>query len=195
MSVLVIMLVPWAYAAKQQVSLACLLGATALLVLVLAFGESLSVFTLLYWLLPPFRVVRIPPRALVLWVPCTTLLGGMGLQVLSRRLADSRWLSWGRRAYATLSVSAMGAGAGCWAGSQVALPALPPTEVPRRLYSPLWPCRCIRAGRRSYSLLGAREVQGALAATAISGGLCFFVEFLPAHPTQRVRFVSTWRGS
>ena len=76
---------PWAFARPERRSLAVFLGLVALVSVVLAFGQELRLFSLLYYLLPPFRLLRIPPRALVMWIPSLVLLGGLGLETLMQR--------------------------------------------------------------------------------------------------------------
>ncbi|MFC2015645.1 YfhO family protein [Chloroflexota bacterium] len=121
MGILFVLVLPFLYASRARRPLSCFLGAVALLSLVLALGESLGLFTVLYSIFPPFRLIRIPPRALVLWIPAITILGGMGLQVVSGRSIDRKWFSLGMRIYVLGSLFVLGCAVGHWLNQTASL--------------------------------------------------------------------------
>jgi hypothetical protein len=121
MGVLFILVLPFLYVARARRSLANLLGTIALLSLAVAFGESLGLFSVLYSVFPPFRLIRIPPRALVLWIPAIVVLGGMGLQAVSGRSISRRRFSLGVRISAGTSLFVLGAAAGHWLNQTASL--------------------------------------------------------------------------
>lgn len=81
------LLMPFAFIPEQPRPVTRFLAFVAILALVIAFGQSLGLYTLLYTLFPPFRVLRVPARALVMWVPSMIILGGFGLQAMADRSA------------------------------------------------------------------------------------------------------------
>lgn len=85
----------WGLAHPTQRRLSLYLGLTALLAVVLAFGHELRLFSLLYYVLPPFRILRVPPRALLMWIPAVIVLGGLGLQALTEHPVKEGWVAWG----------------------------------------------------------------------------------------------------
>lgn len=103
---------PWAFTANKQRLLAIFLSAIALFSLAIAFGHELRIFSLLYTFLPPFRVMRVPARALVLWVPSVIVLGGLGLQNISERVASESKLAWASKLYARSTLVPLGLLAG-----------------------------------------------------------------------------------
>ena len=90
---------PWAFARPERRSMAVFLGLVALVSVVLAFGQELRLFSLLYDILPPFRLLRIPPRALVMWIPSLVLLGGFGLETLVLGGTSEGRVAWGTYLY------------------------------------------------------------------------------------------------
>lgn len=112
--VLFILLVPLAYAARRADWFRDFLGAGALASLAIALGSSIGIYFVLYYLIPPFRVARIPPRSLVIFIPTLTLLGGIGLQAVAERTANAGLFSLITRAYSFASAFILGIAAGVW---------------------------------------------------------------------------------
>ena len=114
LGVLFILLVPIAYAARRSDWFRVFLSASALASLAIALGSSIGIYFLLYYLIPPFRVARIPPRSLVIFIPTVTLLAGIGLQVVADRSANAGLFSLITRAYLFASALILGVALGVW---------------------------------------------------------------------------------
>ncbi|MFC2023601.1 YfhO family protein [Chloroflexota bacterium] len=121
LGVLFVLLLPLLFAAKARPPLVRFLGIIALLSLALALGDSLGLFSVLHFAVPLFRLSRIPPRALVLWILAITVLGGFGLQAVSRRSVDLKWFTLGTGAYVAGSLFILGCAAGHWLNITAAL--------------------------------------------------------------------------
>ncbi len=104
--------VPWAFVKSRHQRLAFFLGLIAVFSLALGFGHDLRVFSLLYYAFPPFRVMRIPARALVLWFPSIIVLGGIGLQILADKLPKPSFIFSISRVYNYVGLSLLGIIAG-----------------------------------------------------------------------------------
>jgi hypothetical protein len=78
-----LVLLPLPLLSRRRQSIYYFLGGIIVFSVVIAFGSSLGVYRLMYTLLPPFRVVRIPPRSLAMFMPAAVVLGGFGLQFLN----------------------------------------------------------------------------------------------------------------
>ncbi len=99
LGVLLPLAAPWAYARQRHHQMAVFLGLVAAFSVVLAFGHDLRLFSMLHWAFPPFRILRVPPRALIMWIPSVILLGGIGLQALADRTTQESWVAWGSHLY------------------------------------------------------------------------------------------------
>jgi hypothetical protein len=79
---------PLAFSRKERRPVALFLIGMAGLALWLALGRAGLLYGWLYDLIPAFRSLRIPPRALVIWMPAILLLTGLGLQSLLDRVVS-----------------------------------------------------------------------------------------------------------
>jgi hypothetical protein len=125
LGVLLPLAAPWAFVRAERRRLAMSLGLVAVFALVLAFGHELRLFSALYIAVPPFRVLRIPPRALVLWAPTMIVLGGLGLETLAEKAAQERWLAWSARMIGSAAVMPLGVIAGYLLSLPLQTPLLP----------------------------------------------------------------------
>jgi hypothetical protein len=112
LGVLLPLAVPWAFVNSRYQRKAFFLGFVAVFSLALAFGDELRVFNLMYYGFPPFRVLRIPARALSMWIPSVIVLGGIGLQVLSEQLPKLNFVFLSAKLYRNLSIAVLGTLAG-----------------------------------------------------------------------------------
>ncbi len=75
-------LVGWAWGRDRRRSF---VAAASVLFLLLAMGRFTPLFTVVYWLLPPLRLVRFPVKLLVLFVLLSAILAGWGVDALRDR--------------------------------------------------------------------------------------------------------------
>jgi hypothetical protein len=87
--------IPYAFARRSARALVVFLSAVFVFTIVMALGRDALLYRWLYRAFPPLQFLRIPPRILVIWVPCATLLAGHGLQALIDGEIDRRWLRLG----------------------------------------------------------------------------------------------------
>jgi len=93
LGVLFLFLIPFAFFSQpRRRGLALFLSLVALFALLLAMGDSAGIYPWLQSVAPVFQILRIPPRALVLWIPAVTLIGGIGLQTLADQDVAPKWL-------------------------------------------------------------------------------------------------------
>ena len=121
LGVLFVLLLPLIFAVRSQRSLVYFLGGILLFALALAFGGSLGIFSIIYSLVPPFRVARIPPRAFTLFIPAAVLLVGVGLQTIRNRLVMPHWFTICLRIYFAAAFVIFGIGFGHWLNQDNAL--------------------------------------------------------------------------
>ncbi|MGB3717252.1 MAG: YfhO family protein [Candidatus Promineifilaceae bacterium] len=121
MGALFILLIPMAYIGKQFKSMTRFLVGIVLISLAIALGGSIGIYPLLYTLILPFRMARIPPRSLVMLIPVVTLLGGIGLQAIGKRDVSAKWFSFLISVYASISLFILGMAAGQWLGQNTSI--------------------------------------------------------------------------
>jgi hypothetical protein len=99
---------------------------SALVAVVLAFGEKTPLHKLFFRFVPLFGTLRCPTRALILVIFAASLLGAEGLQwLLERPAARVRAIIGG-------AVALLGAGAAIWAVRQIVAVKLAPVELAER---------------------------------------------------------------
>lgn len=114
LGILFLLLLPMACGVRGRASLARFLSGVVVLSLAISFGNAVGVFSVLYRILPGFSVARIPPRAFVMAIPAVVLLGGLALEALSTRAADTRTVTRGTRVYFGCSSLVLGGALGSW---------------------------------------------------------------------------------
>jgi hypothetical protein len=90
--VIPLLAIPYAFARRAARPLVIFLSAVFVFSIVMALGRDALLYRWLFRAFPLFQFLRIPPRILVIWVPCATLLAGHGLQALLDGEVDRRWL-------------------------------------------------------------------------------------------------------
>jgi hypothetical protein len=120
--VLPVLALPFAVMRKDAKPLTWFLAFVAVFGIWLAFGKAAGLYALSYRLFPPFRILRIPPRALVIVVPVLIVLGGLGLQSLIEGSLTTKQIRLSAYAYRNLISLGLGTFAGFVLAWQVALP-------------------------------------------------------------------------
>jgi hypothetical protein len=112
LGILTLLLMPLPFLARHQRSFYYFLAGVPVLSILIAFGSSLGVYDLIYTLLPPFRVARVPPRALSMFIPAAVVLAGFALQIVRERGLDEARFRGYIRSCLLLSLFAGGAAVG-----------------------------------------------------------------------------------
>ncbi len=85
LGVLPVLAAPFALGHSKHQRLAGFLWGISVLSIVLALGDELRVINLLYTLVPPFRVIRVPGRATLMAIPALVALCSLGLEAIVQR--------------------------------------------------------------------------------------------------------------
>lgn len=187
--VLFLLLIPFPYLARRADWFRDYLTVSAVISLAIALGGSIGIYFVLYYFLPPFRVARIPPRSLVIFVPAVTVLGGIALQTIVERKADARLFALVTRAYLFSGIFIFGVAIGVWFDNSalVRIPLSPIAVRPLQLAigALLFILVYVKvAGLIPAATTRARSVAFALALFIL--GLAFGILLMPAsHPTAR----------
>jgi hypothetical protein len=119
-----VLAVPFAFMHKGVKPLTRFLAFVVILAVWIAFGKAAGLYTILYRLVPPFRILRIPPRALVMAAPALIVLGGLGWQSLIEGLPTEKQIRGIIHVYRSLLLFGLGTLAGLMFVWQAGLPWL-----------------------------------------------------------------------
>lgn len=116
------LMVPFAFTSRNRRRFDGFLIAVVGLGLLFAFGATVGILTSAQILVPPLRMARIPPRALILWMPTLALLGGRGLShILSNNITLKRISAFGQ-IVTFMAWFSLGCAIGHYASQPAALP-------------------------------------------------------------------------
>lgn len=91
LGVLFLLVLPFAFSTRSRRPFLLFLLFVGGFSFLMALGEAAGVYPFLQKYVPIFRILRIPTRALVLWIPAVILIGGIGLQKLSNQEVPRTW--------------------------------------------------------------------------------------------------------
>ncbi|MEJ2147959.1 MAG: hypothetical protein P8Z40_00615, partial [Chloroflexota bacterium] len=131
--IMIMLAVPFAFMGKDAKLLAWFLAFVVIFAFWLALGKSAGLYTLLYRLIPPFRILRIPPRALVMAAPALIVLGGLGFQSLFEGRPTARQIERSTYVYGNSILLGVGALAGFMLAWRAELPLLASSQLLARL--------------------------------------------------------------
>ncbi|MEJ2147857.1 MAG: hypothetical protein P8Z40_00085, partial [Chloroflexota bacterium] len=126
--VLPVLAAPFAFMRKGAKPLTWLLAFVMVFAIWLALGKAVGLYALLYQLIPSFRILRIPPRALVMAVPALIVLGGLGFQSLMEESPTPNQIRISAYVYGNLILFGLGTFAGFMVTWQAGLSQLLPTQ-------------------------------------------------------------------